>query len=124
MFSVHLQCGRHENQGEVLVMKKFMKFYLPFRAVVLAVGTFPGIFIWWPLAILLISISPQFVSDAMTVGLYWLIDDVLMFGNAAEYPRVRFVITLIFPSLVAYTLIMVENITSFHVDVARARGIK
>lgn len=105
-------------------MKAFMRFYLPFRAVVLAVGTIPGIFIWWPLAILLISVSPQFVIDAMSAWTHWLVDEALMFGSAAEYPRVRFVITLLLPSLFAYALILVENITSFHVDVAKARGIK
>lgn len=105
-------------------MKAFMRLYLPFRAVVLAVGTIPGVFIWWPLAILLISMSPQFVIDAMEAWTYWLVDSAIMFGSAAEYPKVRFVITLLLPSLFAWLLILVENITSFHVDVARARSIK
>lgn len=105
-------------------MNSFMKYYLPFRAVVLAFGTIPGVFIWWPLTILLVSVSPQYVSDFMTSVTYWIVDELLMFGNAAEYPKVRFFISLLLPSLLALTLIIIENVTSFHVDVKKARGIE
>lgn len=91
-------------------MKAFMKFYLPFRAVVMALGTVPSIFITWPILFLLASVSPEVAVNAVFDGLYLVVDKVLMFGHAAEYPRVAVVVALLVPSLFAYAVVLAENI--------------
>jgi hypothetical protein len=87
----------------------FAKYYMPFRTVVIFAGTIPGVFIAWPLVIFLVSMSPDFIGEAMGDGINWFVDQVLMFGHAAEYPKLSFWMTLLLPSFFAYALILIEN---------------
>jgi hypothetical protein len=90
--------------------RTFAKYYMPFRTVVIFSGTIPGVFIAWPLVILIAYFSPDFVVDALGVGINWFVNEALMGGHASEYPRLSFWITVLLPCFFAYALILIENL--------------
>jgi hypothetical protein len=89
---------------------KFLKFYFPFRYFVMALGTFPAMLISWPIMFVLLWISPEPFANAFFDGIYWIVNDVIMFGHAAEHPSVSRIIAICVPSIFAYILILLESL--------------
>jgi hypothetical protein len=102
-------------------MKTFMKFYLPFRAFIIMMGSLPGMLFFWPMTIFLISLAPKEVSGIFAAGYDFLVRDVILFGHADEYRALEFGFIFLLPTILALLLILIENISGFFLCVEKAQ---
>lgn len=97
----------------------FMRFYLPVRHVFVFLGTSPGmIFVWAPFLALCSLWAPELGNAVLTPIGFFIEHVYFMFGDHMNYPKLSLFLLLIFPSLFAYKIILLENLilTFFHND--------